>query len=61
MNGKSLTLHIGIFVVMLSATYLLVRFGGLSPDLLRAVPALFFLYLGVMFVFGALKKRRTLK
>ena len=56
MSRKIIYLHIGIFSLMFSLAYLLVRFAGTSTNLLRAVPPLFLLYLSVFYIFHSIFK-----
>jgi len=61
MSRKAINLHIGIFGLMFSLAYLLVRYGGASTELLRAVPPLFLLYLSVFYIFRSTIKQKKKK
>ena len=50
--------HLGVFLLLFGATWLLVRFAAAPPKLLYAVPPLYFVYLGAMLIHGSIRKRR---
>lgn len=38
--------HLAVFMILLGAGYLAVRFGGLPGSYMLAIPAIYFVYLG---------------
>lgn len=49
--------HVGVFLLLFGGMWLVVHFLRLSPTLLYAVPALYFVYLGAMLVLGTRKRK----
>jgi threonine/homoserine/homoserine lactone efflux protein len=52
--------HIGVFILILGSMWLTVHFFRLNPSLLYAIPALYFVYLGLSLIITR-RKRRAVK
>lgn len=45
-EGVCVARHLAVFMILLGAGYLAVRFGGLPGSYMLAIPAIYFVYLG---------------
>jgi len=56
--AKNLTVHAFVLILMLMLAIGAARFLGMSTDVIRAVPLLYFVYLSIVFIVHAVRKKR---